>query len=336
MHDLVPEVASGPSWLPIDAPGPVMPESRAKERDAAAPLCDYEGYDYRGEFWRQGRAYEDEVERVALRRLLRGRGGAVVDVGAGYGRLADEYAGFERVVLFDHARSLLLQAREAYGHDPRFRFALGTWDALPFASDAFTTVVHVRALHHANDVPALLAQLERVVRPDGHVVVEFPNKQNLKAIIRHAARRQAWSPYDRDPIEFAPLHYDYHPAWVDLHLRAAGFVPRRRLTVSHFRSNLLKRIVPHRTLVALDATAQLSGDFWQLSPSVFVDCSISRRTDGRTFAEATRTLPDALFACPTCHAPLAEVLDTATCIDAACGVAWVIEDGIYDFRSSLP
>ena len=32
--------------------------------EAPPPLCDYEGYDYRGEFW-AGREYEDAIERIA-------------------------------------------------------------------------------------------------------------------------------------------------------------------------------------------------------------------------------------------------------------------------------
>ena len=40
------------------------PESRPR-------ICDYEGSNYRTEFWEgKGRDYEDQVERIALRRLL--------------------------------------------------------------------------------------------------------------------------------------------------------------------------------------------------------------------------------------------------------------------------
>jgi hypothetical protein len=35
------------------------------------PVCDYEGSDYRTRFWEgQGRDYEDQAERIALRRLM--------------------------------------------------------------------------------------------------------------------------------------------------------------------------------------------------------------------------------------------------------------------------
>ena len=43
-------------------------------------------------FWEgQGRDYEDQVERIALRRLLPRHGGRVLEVGAGFRRLTNEY-----------------------------------------------------------------------------------------------------------------------------------------------------------------------------------------------------------------------------------------------------
>ena len=42
-----------------------------KPPDIRPPICDYEGSNYRTEFWEgKGRNYEDQVERIALRRLL--------------------------------------------------------------------------------------------------------------------------------------------------------------------------------------------------------------------------------------------------------------------------
>ncbi|NJO83820.1 MAG: hypothetical protein HC828_14170 [Blastochloris sp.] len=52
-------------------------------------ICDYEGSNYRTEFWEgRGREYEDQVERIALRRLLPPEGGRrLLEIGAGFGRL---------------------------------------------------------------------------------------------------------------------------------------------------------------------------------------------------------------------------------------------------------
>ncbi len=51
------------------------------------PVCDYEGSDYQSSFWEQGdRRYEDQVEAIALRRLLPPGGKLLLEVGAGAGR----------------------------------------------------------------------------------------------------------------------------------------------------------------------------------------------------------------------------------------------------------
>ena len=68
---------------------------------AAAPLATYEDLRYRDVFW-ASRAYEDACDRIALRALLSAAGSLsrrdraaplrLIEAGAGFGRLATEYA----------------------------------------------------------------------------------------------------------------------------------------------------------------------------------------------------------------------------------------------------
>jgi cyclopropane fatty-acyl-phospholipid synthase-like methyltransferase len=69
-------------------------------------VCDYEDSTYRTDFWEgQDREYEDLAERIALRRLLPPTGRRLIDIGGGFGRLAEFYAGYEQVVLLDYSGS---------------------------------------------------------------------------------------------------------------------------------------------------------------------------------------------------------------------------------------
>ena len=200
------------------------------------PVCDYEGSDYRTRFWEgQGRDYEDQAERIALRRFMPPTGGALIEIGAGFGRLADEYLGYQKVVLFDYSRSLLREAQARLGDDPRFVYVAGNWYQMPFVAGLFDTMVQIRTLHHAADVPALFQQLARIARPNGRYILEFANKQNLKAILRYGLRQQDWSPFALEPIEFVDLNFDFHPRWIRQQLTQANFAPGKMLTVSHFR-----------------------------------------------------------------------------------------------------
>lgn len=289
------------------------------------PVCDYEGSDYRTRFWEgQGREYEDRVERIALRRLMRPAGRTLIEIGAGYGRLADEYGGYERAVLFDYSRSLLREAQAHLGDDPRFIYVAGNWYAMPFVTGLFECMVQVRTLHHAADVPALWRQLARIARPGGRYVLEFANKHNLKAMLRYWSGRQKWSPFTPEPVEFAALNFDFHPRWIREQLRAAGFRPGRTLTVSHYRFEPLKRVAPTGLLVAVDSLVQWTGRWWQVTPSVFV---ASEHPEG----EAAE--PGAFFACPVCGTPLGAVVD-GRLVCRECGRTWRVEDGLYDFKES--
>ena len=298
--------------------------------DQKRPICDYEGSAYRTEFWGAGRDYEDAAERAALRHLLPPTGRRLIDVGGGYGRLAPLYQGYDEVVIFDYALSQLRQARElwgAHGHShgrrPRYRYVAGDFYHLPFAASTFDTVTMVRTLHHAADAPRVLQGTAEILAPGGTLVLEFANKRNLKAMIRYLAGRQAWSPWDREPVEFVELNFDFHPAWVEERLREAGLQVQERRAVSTFRLGLLKRVVPTAMLVALDRLCQPVGGLAPVSPSVFVRCEAER--DGPPPEE------EAFFRCTACESTtLEEGEDKITC--QSCDSRFAIRDGIYDFR----
>jgi ubiquinone/menaquinone biosynthesis C-methylase UbiE len=291
------------------------------------PVCDYEGSDYRHRFWEgQGRSYEDRVERIALRRLLPPSGDTLIDLGAGFGRLAGEYAGYRQVVLFDYSRSLLRDAQQLLGDEPRFLFVAGNWYNMPFVSGLFEAMVQVRTLHHAADVPALFDELARIAHPDGHYVLEFASKRNLKAILRYLLRRQRWSPFAAGPVEFVELNYVFHPRWIREQLQAAGFTPQMVRTVSHFRLGLLKRVVPTALLAGMDRALQPTGRWFQLTPSVFVLNSHPAR------AEAA--VPGSFFACPVCRTALPPAGgQPLRC--TGCGREWGVDAGLYDFKEPL-
>jgi ubiquinone/menaquinone biosynthesis C-methylase UbiE len=292
------------------------------------PVIDYEGSDYQEAFWdRGGRAYEDQVEAIALRRLLPPSGKLLLEIGAGAGRNTPRYAGFERVVLLDYSRSQLLRAKERLGGEPRYVYVAADAYRLPFAPGQFETATMIRTLHHMVEPQRSLGQVSEVLRGGGIFILEFANKQNLKAILRFLLQRQAWSPFNLEPVEFAALNFDFHPQAVRNWLQASGFRIQRQLTVSHYRMGLLKRWVPLRLLVGLDSVAQLTGDWWQLSPSVFVRAQVT----GQVGRDSLPSEAGLTFRCPACgHTPLEDAVEALFCTH--CTRRWSVQDGIYDFR----
>ena len=287
------------------------------------PVCSYEGSDYQTSFWEQGgRSYEDQAEAAALRRLLPPGGRLMLELGAGAGRNTPRYAGFTRVVVLDYSRTQLEQAVQRLGLNERYVFVAADVYRLPFVAGLFDAATMIRVLHHMADAPLALRQVRQVLQPGAVFILEYANKQNSKAVLRYLLKRQSWSPFTPEPYEFTELNFDFHPRTVRKWLDESGFTLERQLTVSHFRLALLKRLLPLRLLVRLDALASLTGGLWQLSPSVF---TLSRAAGDTPHAEQ-----GAFFCCPECrHAPLDQTTQGLAC--PACGKEDPVQDGIYDF-----
>jgi SAM-dependent methyltransferase len=291
------------------------------------PICDYEGSDYQTRFWEKGgRDYEDRCEAIALRRLLPKNGKLMLELGAGAGRNTSRYQGFERVILLDYSRTQLKQAQERLGTSNRYIYVAADIYRLPFVDGLFDSITLIRTLHHMADAPAALRQVRNVLQSGAVFILEYANKRNLKAILRYALHRQTWNPFGLDPVEFAPLNFDFHPRAVRAWLRGSGFQVERILAVSHFRVDLLKRTIPASILAGLDSLFQWTGALWQFTPSVFIKARAEGGQPGSIPAD-----PKAFFKCPDCgYAPLTDQGERLSC--SVCNHTWNIVDGIYDFR----
>jgi ubiquinone/menaquinone biosynthesis C-methylase UbiE len=299
--------------------------------DARPEICDYEDSTYRTDFWTQERSYEDAAERIALKALLPPMGDRLIEIGAGFGRLVDLYAGYEQVVLLDYSRSMLREARAQWGDAapsgrPRYTYVAADFYALPFVAGLFDTVTMIRVIHHAQDAPRVLQGISDITAPGGSFVLEFANKRNLKAIARWILRKQSWNPHDLPPYEFADLNFDFHPQWIQRRLHEASFSIKTQRTVSHLRLDLLKRLVPTPIMARLDGLLQPTGRWWQFTPSVFV---LNQAPQTKPAAQA-----DTFFRCPACGGVrLSPSPDRLAC--HSCQRSWPIRDGLYDFKEPL-
>jgi len=300
------------------------------------PICSYEGSDYQTTFWKLGkREYEHQSEGVALRRLLPSSGNLLLELGAGAGRNTPYYDSFERVVLLDYSLTQLQQAQESLGVSWRYIYVAADIYSLPFVNGSFDSATMIRTLHHLAKVPLALNQVRKTLKPKAQFILEYANKQNTKAIIRYLLKRQAWNPFSQEPVEFVELNFNFHPRKVCEWLQESGFAIQRQLTVSHFRHELVKKIVPLRWLVKLDSLAQLTGNWWQLTPSVFVLASASGQVENEQQPlSASTPSAETIFACPKCgQHPLSKNPQSLSC--PSCHRTWAIQNGIYDFREPI-
>ncbi|MEZ4673581.1 MAG: class I SAM-dependent methyltransferase [Caldilineaceae bacterium] len=299
---------------------------------ADVPVIDYEGSHYKSDFWLgQGRDYEDAAERLALIELLPTTGGRIAEIGAGFGRLADLYLGYEQIVLFDYSRTLLADAVVRWGNDPRFIFVAGNIYQLPFATGILDSLVMVRVMHHLANVPAALQQLTRVLHSQSVAVLEYANKRNIKAIVRWLFGKQPWSPFEPLPVEFVELNFDFHPAWMRTQVNQAALDIQNQWAVSHFRLPLLKDRIPAQRLAQWDRRIFSLGGQFPLAPSVFLKGQISQQRE-RAVIDTSAHAVASLFRCPHCAAEMFTLQTPSLLVCGNCQAAFAQKGKIWDFK----
>ena len=295
-------------------------------KDSQPPICDYEGSDYQTSFWEQGgRKYEDHAESMALKRLLPVKGDLLLELGAGAGRNTPRYVGFRQIVLLDYSLTQLKQAIENLGRSQRFIYVAADIYNLPFVEGLFDTATMIRTLHHMAEPKLALQQVRQTLQSGAIFILEYANKQNIKAILRYITKRQTWSPFTLESVEFEKLNFDFHPQMVRRWLEETGFELQKQLTVSYLRLNILKRHLPLSLLTRLDDWLQLTGNLCQLSPSVFARSQATGKT--------AKALAGQFFKCPVCQADNFKPHGSKL-ICGNCSREWPIRDGIFDFRVS--
>lgn len=290
-------------------------------------ICDYGDSTYRQDFWEgQGRGYEDAVERRVLSRLLPRSGRRLLEIGAGFGRITGEYRMFQQVVLLDYSLEQLQYARSRYGDDG-FLYVAADAYRMPFQRCAFDAATMIRVIHHFEKAPAALAQIHRVLADSGAFILEYANKRNLKAILRHLLGSNDWNPFTLAPVEFVELNFNFHPDYMVEQVTANGFSLRRTVPVSWLRLGVLKRALPTAVLALGDRALQQTG--WTVSPSIFLDLQL-QKSDSPPLIESDDPLD--LLRCPVTGSSLSWNGETLLSQN---GLRWAISDGVFDFRNPL-
>ena len=233
-------------------------------------VADYNGYDYKKIFWEDGkRDYEDLADRMAIRKLLPDTMNNFVDIAGGYGRLADEYLGRAKsCTIFDYSKTELADAKKTYGD--RIKTKAGDIYSLPFEDNSFDGLMMIRATHHFKDMPKVVSELYRILKPGGIAVIEVANKKTLPKMVRYWTKKSKINPFDHQPSYLEELNmYNYHPKYIEGLFKANGFKTLKVLSVSNFRSGKLKKIFGLKALGRMEKIAQPALAPIRFAPSIY-------------------------------------------------------------------
>jgi len=159
--------------------------------------------------------WTEEMRREALGLLSLERDDRVLDVGCG--------TGFGTEGLLDHVDTVhgldqsvhqMERAWEKFGKHGRVRFYRGDAERLPFRDDTFDIAWSSGSIEYWPDPVAGLAELRRVTRPGGQVLVVGPNYPSRRVF--------------QELADAVMLFYDEDEA--DRMFREAGFTAFRHLT----------------------------------------------------------------------------------------------------------
>lgn len=236
-------------------------------------ISDYNGYDYKKIFWEDAdREYEDQADRMAIRKLLPKRMEKFADIGGGYGRLANEYIKRARkVYIFDYSKSELAQAKEIFGD--KIETKAGDIYTLPFQDNELDGLIMVRVTHHLEHMDRAISELYRVLKPGGIAVVEVANKRTLPKVARYVTGRSRVNPFNKEVANYKNIakdgFYNYHPRYVEDIFDRVGFKREKVLSVSNFRSKGLKRLFGTKNLIKMENRAQQVLAPVRFAPSIY-------------------------------------------------------------------
>lgn len=242
----------------------------------------YDTYDYPS-YW-EGRDYEHESEIIAIKAFLDriSKIKTILEVGAGYGRLANAYIfRGKKITLTDPSSKLLKIARANFEELKSVEYIQSTLENLhkKIKASSLDLILIVRVLHHIEDIDKCLSFAKRSLKKNGYFIIEFANKRHLKAVFSQFMKGNFTFPIDifptdkRSPksVKKNTLPFiNYHPDIIKNKLTASGFQIIEIRSVSNFRSTLLKRMFDTSTLLTLEKYFQIPMAYIHSGPSIFI------------------------------------------------------------------
>ncbi len=246
-------------------------------------MAAYDNYDYPA-YW-EDRNYEHQSEVLAINDFFStiGQNKKILDIGAGYGRLAKVYRSYcKEATLVDPSSGILNKAKKYLNGDiKKVHFVRSSIQNLPqkMARKKFDAVVVVRVMHHIQEPEVTLKVASQFLPKGGYLILEFANKIHGKAIVKNFLSGNFTFPLEIFPLDKRSsrnikkksiLFLNHHPDVVEVCLKENGFKIIDKRSVSNIRSEIIKRHFPLKYLIKLEEAIQRPLAKLNFGPSIFI------------------------------------------------------------------
>lgn len=282
----------------------------------------YEGIEYK-DFWTSdSKSSLDKLEHALVHDLLPASGRRIIDIGCGFGRLADCYLDrFEQVVLLDGSMTLLRQARESFKEKAVYIAADAT--RLPFSESSFDCALMMRVFHHLPNSRKALEGVAGILGRSGSFVFNYSNKLSARRLARKLLYFWKENPLSLEPVLSGKTLIQHHPAYVHRMLIETGFSQMKYLGVGVMDKIPVRMGGPDR----VSSGRALAPLFGVIKLAPWIICKT--QADSGDWLTGGSDM-DSILACPVCRNPVARLSNVYLC--KPCNRSYPIEDGIADFR----
>ncbi|MFB5615403.1 MAG: class I SAM-dependent methyltransferase, partial [Candidatus Nitrosomaritimum yanchengensis] len=207
----------------------------------------------------------------------------IADIGCGYGRLLPSYNDDDKkITLIDPSNDLLEKAKDLYFDLDNVSYKCSSVQKLKkIKPRSFDLVLMIRVLHHVEDLDEAFSNLNRILKPNGYLILEFANKMHGKDQIKNMLSGNFTFPLDifptdkrsdknikNDSISFL----NHHPDIVIETLKDKKFSILDMRSVSNFRHNIFKKNLSINNLMIFEKLVQRPFASFHFGPSMFVLC----------------------------------------------------------------
>ncbi|MFC2169527.1 class I SAM-dependent methyltransferase [Acidobacteriota bacterium] len=144
--------------------------------------------------------FPDKVRKVAVAKADSQAGKLAADIGAGTGFITEELIqNGLTIIAVDQSQAMLDEMKKKFGRSDPVEYRIGEFNKLPIQNDTVDYIFANMYLHHVESPEVAIAEMVRVLKPGGKVVVTDMDEHEFEFL--RIEQHDCWLGFKRENIE---------------------------------------------------------------------------------------------------------------------------------------